>query len=310
VISFVLLSIPVFGMIALGGAAMKAQLMPPAALEALGTFSFRFALPALVMRLIADEPLRHSFNPLFFAGYLASGCLVFALIFGVSHRLQRQSPAVAGARAASATVSNLGFLGPPIVVAFFGQRAAGPLAMAIVAEVMILMSLGAAIMAGAESGRAGAGSLILQSTIYNPVIAAIVAGITIAATGVALPLPLDRFLALLGAAAAPTALFAMGGALVVQRIDRSTGFAAAGITLVKLVMYPLTVWCLLGHVLRVEPFWSGTGILLASLPSAGSNFVLAQRYAADADRVSAGIALSTIVSLVTVPWVGWLVLHS
>jgi predicted permease len=49
--------------------------------------------------------------------------------------------------------------------------------------------------------------------------------------------------------------------------------------------------------------------LIASLPPAGSNYVLAQRYAADADQVSAGIALSTAVSLVTVPWIGWLVVR-
>ncbi|WP_407178668.1 AEC family transporter [Bradyrhizobium sp. STM 3562] len=309
-ISFVLLSMPIFGLVALGWAAVKAELTPPAALDALGAFSFRFALPALVMRLIASEPLGRSFNPTFFAGYFASGCLMFALTFGVSHLLQRQRSSVAGAHATSATVSNLGFLGPPIVLAFFGQRGAGPLAMAIVAEVMILMSVGAAIMAGSERGRVGAGPLILKSTIYNPVIVAIVAGAAIAAAGVALPVPVDRFLALLGASAAPTALFAVGGALAVQRIKRSTGFAAAGVTMVKLVIYPLTVWCVLAHVLRIEPFWSGTGVLIASLPSAGSNYVLAQRYAADADQVSAAIVLSTIVSVVTVPWVGWLVAPS
>jgi predicted permease len=45
--------------------------------------------------------------------------------------------------------------------------------------------------------------------------------------------------------------------------------------------------------------------LIASLPSASSNYVLAQRYPADADRVSAGIVFSTVIRAVTVPWVGW-----
>ena len=309
-IGFVLLSLPIFAVVALGWAAVEMRLTPPAAVEALGAFSFRFALPALVLRLIATEPLARSFNPLFFAGYLASGCLVFAMAFGVSHRLQRQSAAAAGARATAASVGNLGFLGPPIVLAFFGERGAGPLAMAIVAEVMIVMSLGAVVMAGAASGRVGVSQIILRSAVYNPVIVAIAAGAAIATTGVALPVPVDRFLAFLGGSAAPTALFAVGGALAVRRIDRATGFAAAGVALVKLVIYPLTVWCLLACVLRVEPFWIGTGVLLASLPSAGSNYVLAQRYAADADRVSAGIVLSTIVSVATVPWVGWLMARS
>ncbi len=175
-IGFVSLSLPIFGVVVLGWAAVKMQLTPPAAIEALGAFSFRFALPALVVRLMASEPLGRSFNPLFFAGYLASGSLVFALIFGVSYWLERQTPPVAGARATSATVSNLGFLGPPLILAYFGQRGAGPLAMAIIAEVGILMSIGAVIMAGTGTGGGGVGRLAVRSTVCNPVIVAIIAG--------------------------------------------------------------------------------------------------------------------------------------
>jgi predicted permease len=310
VINFVLLSLPIFAVVALEWAAVKMRIATPAAIEALGAFSFRFALPALVLRLIAREPLGQSFNPRFFAGYLASVCLMFVLVFGISRLLRRQAPPAAGARATTATVSNLGFLGPPIVLAFFGQHGAGPLAMAIVSEVMILMSIGAVIVAGSNGVRSHAGSLILRGAIRNPVVVAIGAGGALAASGLALSAPLNSFLAFLGASAAPTALFAVGGALAAQRIDRALASAAAGVTLVKLVIYPLTVWCLLAYALRLAPFWIGTGVLIASLPRAGSTYVLAQRYAADADLVSAGIVLSTIVSVVTVPWVGWSMAHS
>ena len=61
-------------------------------------------------------------------------------------------------------------------------------------------------------------------------------------------------------------------------------------------------------MLQVEPFWVQAGVVIASLPSAGSNYVLAQRHAADADRVSVAIALSTLVSVVTVPLAAWLML--
>jgi predicted permease len=98
-ISFFLLCVPIFGTIVLGWTAAKAQLTSQTAIEVLGAFSFRFALPALVMGLIASEPLSHVFNPIFFAGYLASGSLVFVFTFGVAHLAQQQSRSVAGARA-------------------------------------------------------------------------------------------------------------------------------------------------------------------------------------------------------------------
>ena len=124
-----------------------------------------------------------------------------------------------------------------------------------------------------------------------------------------LPLAVDRFLGFLGGSAGPTALFTVGDALAVQRIDRVTAFAAAGITAAKLVVYPVLVWYGLARLLQIEPFWVQAGVLIAALPSAGSNYVSAQRYAADADRVSAAIVLSTLVSVVTVPLAAWLMLR-
>lgn len=308
-IAFLLLSLPIFGVVALGWIALRWRLAPPGAVDALGAYAFRFALPALVLRLVAGQPLGRSFNPAFCAGYLASGMLVFALVFALSRLLDRQNAAIAGARATAMTVSNLGFLGPPLVLAFFGERGAGPLAMAILAEVMVLLSLGGAIMGAASGGGAGLVSHLLRGTVLNPVVAAIALGAALAASGVALAGPVERFLGFLGGSAGPTALFAVGGALALQRIDRATALAAAGITAAKLVAYPLLVWFVLGRLLRLEPFWVEAGVLIAALPSAGSNYVLAQRYRADADRVSAAVVLSTLASVLTVPAAAWLMLR-
>jgi len=307
-IGFFLLSLPVFGVIGVGWAATRAQLLASGALDALNVFSFRFALPALVLRLIAGQPLRQSFNPGFYAGYLASGAVVFMLVLGVSRLTAAPTVAAAGAHATTATVSNLGFLGPPLMLAFFGERGAGPLAMAILAEIMVLLSLGGVLM-GANGDRRGVGSQILRGTVFNPVVAAIVMGAVLAGTGLALPEPVTLFLAFLGGAAGPTALFALGGALALQRLDRGTAVAACLISLVKLVVYPLFTWLVLSHVMTLEPFWVQAGTLIACLPSAGNIYVLAQRYDADPHRVSAAILLSTISSVVTFPSAAWLVLR-
>ena len=308
-IGFFLLSLPVFGVIGVGWAATRAHLLASGALDALNVFSFRFALPALVLRLIAGQPLRQSFNPGFYAGYLASGAVVFMLVLGVSRLAAASTVAAAGAHATTATVSNLGFLGPPLMLAFFGERGAGPLAMAILAEIMVLLSLGGVLMGANGDARRSIGSQILRGTVFNPVVAAIVLGAMLAGTGLALPEPITRFLAFLGGAAGPTALFALGGALALQRLDRGTAVAACLISLVKLVVYPLLTWIVLGHVMTLEPFWVQAGVLIACLPSAGNIYVLAQRYDADPPRVSAAILLSTIASVVTFPCAAWLVLR-
>lgn len=308
-IGFLALSAPIFAVIALGWVALRAHLVPPSIIDALGAFSFRFALPALVFRLIASQPIGHSINPSFYVGYLATGSVVFASVLAFAKIASGRGIAEAAAHATTATVSNLGFLGPPLVIAFFGARGAGPLAMALLAEIMVILSIGAVIMGIAYRKDRSVAKHLFRGSIGNPVVAAIVLGIGVAATGAVLPEPLDRFLGFLAGAAGPTALFAVGGALAVQRINRSTVLAASAISAAKLAAYPLLVWFVLTRLLRIEAFWSEAGVLLASLPSGGSSYLLAQRYAADADQVSAAIVLSTLVSVVTVPLAAWLVLR-
>lgn len=145
------------GRIGLGGNRLPAH--ASFCVDALGSFSFRFALPALVFQLIGREPLATLFEPAFFAAYVASGCLIFALTFAAFRRAPR---ACASARATTATVSNLGFLGPPLILAFFGARGVGPLAMTIVSEVMIIMSIGAIIMANDTDDDRGVGALLIR----------------------------------------------------------------------------------------------------------------------------------------------------
>src|SRR3977135_2568335 len=154
-INFFLLSLPIFAVTGVGWAATRPRLVAQGALDALTAFSFRFALPALLLRLIAGQPLRQSFNPVFYTGYLASGAIIFVLVLGTSRVVAARDLSTAGAHATTATVGNLGFLGPPLLLAFFGERGAGPLAMAMLAEVMVLLSVGSALM-GASSGGANA----------------------------------------------------------------------------------------------------------------------------------------------------------
>lgn len=304
-IAFALLSLPVFGVLVLGWIAVRSRLADAKTIEVLASFSFRFALPALVLRLIASQPLERSFNPGFFCGYLASGALVFLVVFGARLIAMPRGTAEAGACAAAASVSNLGFLGPPLMLAYLGERGAGPLAMAILAEVMLLLSLGGAIIGVARGNRSKALTIALRTTIRNPLVTAITLGTILAAARLVLPPPVGALLSFLGGSAGPTALFAIGGALGLRRVQRATALSATAIAGAKLVLYPAITWCVLTFVLKLEPFWIQSGVVLASLPSAGSTFVIARYYNADAERVSAAIAISTIVSIATVPSAAW-----
>ena len=98
------------------------------------------------------------------------------------------------------------------------------------------------------------------------------------ALGLAVPGPIERFLAFLGATAGPTTLFALGGTLGRLRLDRRMVLAGRGGSTGELVAYPLLAWLLLGPLLGLELFWVQAGVMLAAIPTATDAFVLAQRF--------------------------------
>lgn len=304
-LDFLFLCLPIFGIVGLGWAATKAGWASDASIDVLGWFSFRFALPALVLKLLASQSLDTLFDARFYVGLLGVAAAVFLGVLLVSRRLGFATPDAA-AHATTASVSNLGFLGPPLMLAFFGDKGAGPLAMAIMAEVMVILTLGSLLMS-LKPGAAGvAARQVLQAALANPLIGAIICGVTLAGLGISLPQTVDRFLGFLGAAAGPTALFALGAALARQRFDRAIVTGALAISAVKLALYPALLYLVLAVALGLDAFWWQAGLVIASLPAAGNIYVVAQRHATDPSRVSSAIVLSTVLSVVTVPLVAWL----
>ncbi len=307
-LTFFLQSSPIFAVVAIGFAAARLGWLAPAGIAAFAAFAFDVALPALVTSLLARQPLSSIFDARFFGALLGAGAIVFAATAALT-ALARPGLRVVGAHAQAATTGNLGFLGVPLLLALLGERATGPLAMAILAEVGLLMPLGIVLMSlGRERGGEPRRVLrdVARATLGNPIVLGVCAGLAVGLSGSRLPVPVDRFLSFVGASAGPTALFALGGSLAARRIGPHWG-AVAGIAAAKLVAYPAVAWMLLRST-GLPPHWVAAGVLIAALPTAANVFVFAQRYDAVPGRISAEILLSTVAGAATFPVVAWLVL--
>jgi malonate transporter and related proteins len=105
--------------------------------------------------------------------------------------------------------------------------------------------------------------------------------------------------ALLGEAALPAALFAMGASLASYQIRGALGLAL-GLVGLKTVLQPLVVWLLVDHVLRIASPWSDTAILLAAMPTGINAYLFATRYRTGEAEAATAILLSTALSLVPV----------
>ena len=134
--------------------------------------------------------------------------------------------------------------------------------------------------------------------VKNPMIVSMVAGLAWSATGQPVPGPVNDFMGILGAAATPGALFAIGASLAGRSAERIE--VAAWLSFAKLVLHPAAVAFAAFVIFRVDAFAAGVMVAEAALPVAGNVYILAQHYGVAPQRVSTSILISTAVSILTV----------
>lgn len=299
-------TLPFFALIGLGWWAGRIRFFPEIATEYLTRFVFYFALSAMLFRFAAELSLAQIFDPAFALAYLIGCLVIYALVFAVA-LARRSSMAEAAIEAQCGIIGNTGFLGVPLMIALIGPEAAGPMLMVLTIDLIVFSSLITLIITASKQGSLGWG--IFQrlgiGLVKNPMIVSMGAGIAWSATGWPLPGTVVEFLTLLGAAATPAALFAIGASLASRSAERLS--VALWLSFAKLVLHPAAVAVAALVLIPVERQAAGVMIAAASLPVAGNVYMLARHYGVAPQRVSASILISTAFSILTVTFViGWI----
>lgn len=299
-------TLPFFALIALGLQACRTGFFTAEAAAYLTKFVFYFALPAMLFRFSANLSLSEIIDWQFVGAYL-SGCFAVYLIATAVAMIRKRPITEAAFEAQCAIIGNVGFLGVPMLVVLLGEAAAGPILLVLSLDLIVFSSLIVIIVTGSRDGQM---SLRVVRTVgmgllKNPMIVSITLGLAWSTTGLAVPGPVNEFLAILGAAATPGALFAIGASLAGKSAERMS--VAGWLTFCKLVLHPLAVAVAALMIFDVSDYDAAVMIAAASLPVAGNVYILAQHYGVAPQRVSAAILISTAVSILTVSAViAWL----
>lgn len=295
-------ALPFFALIFCGYGAGRLRLLSGASIAGVNAFVFYFALPTFLFSLMATAPLAEVLNGAFAAAYLSAGLAVFAVAALLGKLLFEIRFSESALQGAAAVLGNTGYMGLPLVAAVFGDRAAIPLVVGLTLEVTVLIPLTIALIEtekGTGGGPLQLAGKVTGALVRNPLIIAIFAGALVSATGLGLPTPVANFTDLLGGAAGPAALFALGATLVGRPIAGGVGEVSC-MTAFKLFVHPTAMWFTTTRLFDVEPLWASVAVLGASLPIAANVFILARQYDTYVDRVSSAILVSTTVSVITV----------
>ena len=286
---------PVFVMIGAGYASVRAGYVPPETTQAMGGFVLRIALPALVLNALTVTPLRETLTWSYLIGYGGASLVVFAIGYGVARGVAGQGASASAVRAFGVCGSNSGFMGYPIAAMVIGPTAGAILAQNMIFENLFLIPMTIVL---AELGQSSSNTLggllrgIALSLLRNPLLIAIALGLAISASGVALPQPIARPIALMGAVAGPIALFVVGGTLA-QLSWGGTPAELGRIVTGKLVLHPLMVFLALSAMPGLDPVLIAGGVIFASVPMASIFPIIGARFGLP--QLSATALLTTTV---------------
>lgn len=293
---------PVFGLMVLGFAAARLAWFDDGATRGLVRFVFNFAIPALLFRSLAvielPEQIEWGFLLSFYAGSLA----VYALGMAVARFVFGRPPAAQAIFGMSAGFSNTVLIGIPVLLTAYGPEASLPTFLLIALHSPLLMPLTVALIQ-LGNGRPGALATRLRSAsgdlLRTPIITSVIAGLAVNLAGLSLPGPVDSAAELLGAAAVPCALFAMGASLAAFPL-RGDLPPALLLTAFKLALHPIVVWLLAVPLMGLDGIWVPVAVTMAAMPSGVNAYLFAARYEAAEGVASRTVFLSTAASIVTI----------
>ncbi len=293
-------TVPFFALILFGYVAAKKSWVPVEAVPAFNGFLLFFAVPAMLFRFAANTPFREIVNYRFFFAWGLMGVTIACIVTYLARRFLRLSQRDAAFYGMAGVVPNSGFLGVPMLVALMGARAAAPVILSIVADLLFVASCGLAL---AESGgatgrgwRADVRDAVIRIAL-NPFVVAMVLGAIFSGMEWKLLTPAAEIVKLLADSAGPCALFAIGVSLVRPDAPLKSPDLALPIAS-KLLLHPLAAWVVMTAI-GADDFTRKVATLTAALPSAGWVFIFATRYEADAGKISAEILLTTAIAFVT-----------
>ncbi|MEL7132577.1 MAG: AEC family transporter [Pseudomonadota bacterium] len=291
-------TLPFFALIGLGYWAGRTRFFTEEATAYLTKFVFYFALSAMIFRFAANLELAQVWDGQLVLAYLCGTAFVYGLatLIGVFRGIDMQTNAV---EAQCAVIGNAGFLGLPMLALLFGPKAIGPVILVLAIDLIVFSSLIVILITIGRDGRMSPAIFRTIGTglIRNPMIVAMALGLLWSAFQIPIPAPMNDFLSILGGAATPGALFAIGASLASKTTERIQ--IAGWLSFCKLVLHPACVAVSALYLFTVDAFGAAMIIACAAMPVAGNIYMLAQHYGVAPQRVSAAILVSTALSVIT-----------
>lgn len=290
--------IPVLTLIALGYGLKRIQFMPDVAWAGMEKLTYYILFPALLIGSIGSQ--RIAATP-----WLPILIIVSVVLLTVSLGMALFKWRVSSMSGATFTSIFQGgvrfntYIALSVALALYGDT--GLAIASVAAGFMIVIINLACISAFALWGSTHIPGVIgfAKQVLFNPLIGGCAVGWALSLTGIGLPGVTQDMVEILGRAALPFGLLAVGAALRPGSVHgHSTAILVSSV--VQFLMKPLLVFALL-PLFDVSEIVSAVLLLIFMVPTASSSYILARQLGGDTETMASIITVQTLFAFLAMP---------
>ena len=280
-----------FLLIITGFIAAKKNVLDDRALRGLNTMVLTFAQPALILHKMQMPTTPQLVIELIWVFVLTcatiaiAGCISFR-IFCKEEKNRRAVLTVLS------MVSNCGFMGYPVIIATMGEGALIYAVMFVTGFNLMSWTLGAYFFGGRKAMQP-------LKLLSNPTIISVIVGMMLFLTGWTLPSFVNSALDMMGATTTPLAMFVIGARLISLRREHLRDTKLLLACALRLLIFPAMI--LLLRFTPLPEIVVSSVYLCTAMPCAALTAMQAERWDCEKELASRGVALSTALSMLTVP---------
>ena len=274
-----------------GLSAAKFRILDDKGLKGLNALVLFFAQPALILHRLQTPASPELIVDILWVFVLA--CLTIGAAGVISFYLfAREEHERRAVLTSLSMLSNCGFMGFPIITATMGEGALIYAVVFLAAFNLMAWTLGACFFGGTKAMQP-------RKLLLNPTIWSIVMGLTLFFTGWTLPGFLNDALNMLGGTTTPLTMFVIGARLITLKAEHLKDRQLLLSCALRLLVFPLMI--LLLRLTPLSPMVVSSVYLCTAMPGAAMTAMQSELYESDKELASRGVALSTALSMATVP---------
>ncbi|MGN0365030.1 MAG: AEC family transporter [Suilimivivens sp.] len=296
-----------FILMGIGFFCYKKQIITDEVSRKLSAIVVNIANPALILTgCMGEEKMKGE--------ELALTCIIMLAMYGallvlaeLLPRLLRIEKKSRGTYKAMTVFSNIGFMGFPVIAALYGNGALLYAALFTIPYNVLIYTYGVSAMS-TEEGNKDKRNALNWGRILNVGVIACMIAIIVYLFGISVPSFVKNTVTHLSNLTAPLSMMVIGASLAT--IDLKKLFMDGRLLLfsfIKLIVIPVLGVMLINKFVSNEIICGVCMVMLAT-PVGSMTAMLAQQYDGDYEMASKGVALTTILSVFTIPLVAMLVM--